>query len=380
MTKHWPGGGPQDDGEDAHFNYGKDQIYPGDNFKYHLIPFKAAIESGSAMMMPYYSIPVGQTSHTVGMSFNREIVSNLLREDYGYQGIICTDWGIIEGFSLAGFELVEAKDWGVEHLSIQDKIVMALDAGVDQFGGNSNTKQLIEAVDAGKISEERLDQSVRRLLTLKFELGLFDDPYVDEDQAAVVVGNDEYMKQGAYVQRTSMVLLKNQLMESVPVLPVQEGKKIYIENVAPEIAAQYATITEDPGQADFAIIRLDAPYEVRDDNFIEQFFHQGSLEFDPDEVERLLSIATRVPTILFIYMDRPPVMPKLNQAVHAVVAEFGASDEAVLDVAFGKAKPIGKMPFEIPSSTDAVLSQKEDVPYDSPNPLYPFGYGLKYAE
>jgi beta-glucosidase len=292
--------------------------------------------------------------------------------------VVCTDWGIIEGFSLAGIELVEAKDWGVEHLEIEDKIVLALNAGVDQFGGNSNTKQLLSAVENGKVTEARLESSVRRLLKVKFELGLFDNPYVDEELARQVVGNDAYMKEGANIQRKSMVLLKNQLVTGKPILPLKEGLKMYIEHIDKQIASQYGNIVEEPAQADVAIIRLQTPFEAREDDFIEQFFHQGTLEFEPDEVDRLVSIANSVPTVFFVYMDRPPVMPEINSAAKGLVAEFGSYDSAVLDIAFGKTTPEGKLPFEIPSSMDAVKAQNEDVPYDSFNPLYPFGYGLHF--
>jgi beta-glucosidase len=378
MTKHWPGGGPQADGEDAHFSYGKNQWYPGNNFKYHLIPFKAAIEAGTAMMMPYYGVPVGQTSQDVGMSFNKEIVNDLLRDEFDYDGIVCTDWGVLEGFSFAGIEIVEAKDWGVEHLIIEDKIVMAIDAGVDQFGGNNNGAQLMAAVQNGKVTEKRLEQSVRRLLKAKFTLGLFDNPYVDEEEAARVVGQETYMQEGAKAQRKAMVLLKNNKTNQGAILPLQEDLKLYIENIDPAVAAQYARIVDDPEEADMALIRLHTPWEPRDDDFVEQFFHQGSLAFETGELERLLKIANTTPTVFFVYMDRPAVIPELNAAAEGMIAEFGAYDDAVLDVAFGRSAPMGRLPFEIPSSMQAVKAQYEDVPYDSKEPLYPYGYGLDY--
>jgi beta-glucosidase len=83
-----------------------------------------------------------------------------------------------------------------------------------------------------------------------------------------------------------------------------------------------------------------------------------------------------VPTIVVIYLDRPAVFQEINAAAVAVLGEFGASDEAVLDVIFGRAQPQGRLPFELPRSMDAVRQQKPDVPYDSPEPLYPFGFGL----
>ena len=376
MTKHWPGGGPQQDGEDSHFEYGRNQVYPGDNFDYHLIPFISAIEAGTAMMMPYYSIPLGQTGQDVGMSFNKEIIS-LLRQEFNYDGVVCTDWGILEGYSFAGIEIVDAKDWGVEQLSIEDKIVLALEAGVDQFGGNSNIKQLMLALEHDKVSEARLDQSVRRLLKVKFELGLFDNPYIDEKQADKIVGQDSYRAQGEKAQRNAMVLLKNSQLQNHPVLPLAEGIKLYVENIDVDVAAQYGLMVDSPEKADIALIRLETPWEDRE-GFIEQYFHQGSLSFQPEDVERLENIALTTPTVFFIYLERAAVMPEINQSAAAVLAEFGAHDQAVLDVAFGRAQPKGRLPFEIPSSEEAVEAQYEDVPYDSQNPLYPFGYGLSY--
>jgi len=85
-----------------------------------------------------------------------------------------------------------------------------------------------------------------------------------------------------------------------------------------------------------------------------------------------------VPTIVDIYLDRPAVIPEISAKAKGLLADFGASDEAVLDVIFGKAKPGGRLPVELPSSMAAVRAQKEDVPYDSKAPLYKFGYGLSY--
>jgi beta-glucosidase len=72
------------------------------------------------------------------------------------------------------------------------------------------------------------------------------------------------------------------------------------------------------------------------------------------------------------------VIPEINDKCAALIGNFGAHDSAVLDVIFGRFAPTGKLPFELPCSMDAVRNQKEDVPYDSENPLYPFGHGLTY--
>jgi len=379
MTKHWPGGGPQEDGEDAHFSYGAGQSYPGENFQYHLIPFEAALEAGTAMMMPYYGVPTGQTSEDVGMSFNREIITDLLREDYGYDGIVCTDWGIIEGFKLFGMEIVEAKSWGVENLTVKERIKKVIDAGVDQFGGNMKTKDLTELVEEGEISETRIDESVRRLLRAKFRMGLFDDPFVDVKAAGQVVGNPEFVKKGKQAQRKSIVLLKNNMTpDSSYVLPLKNNPKIYIENIEQETAEKYATVVDSLAESDFAVLRLQAPYEPRSGDMIENMFHQGDLDFKEPELSRIVEIMQQKPTVVCIYLDRPAVIPEIAENAAGLLCDFGAFDDAVLDVIFGKFNPSGRLPFELPLSMEAVEKQMEDMPYDSELPIYEFGFGLSY--
>jgi len=96
MSKHFSGGGPQKNGEDAHFSYGKHQVYPGNNFDYHLIPFsKGVLPAKTAQIMPYYGIPVGQTDEEVAFGFNKAIITKLLRDSLKFDGVICTDWNII---------------------------------------------------------------------------------------------------------------------------------------------------------------------------------------------------------------------------------------------------------------------------------------------
>jgi beta-glucosidase len=178
MTKHFPGGGPQMDGEDAHFPYGREQVYPGDRFELHLKPFEAAFEAGTSQIMPYYGMPVGTEYEEVGFGFNKSIITGLLRERYGFDGIVCTDWGLISDAEIFG-QPFPARAWGVEHLSPRERMVKIIEAGADQFGGEAIPELLIELVESGEVSEERLDVSARRLLREKFVLGLFDQPYVD---------------------------------------------------------------------------------------------------------------------------------------------------------------------------------------------------------
>lgn len=375
MTKHFPGGGPQKEGLDPHFPFQKGQVYPGHNFNYHLIPFEAAFAVHTAAIMPYYGVPMGQTSENVGFGYNKDIITGLLRNKYHYDGVVCTDWGLVTDANL-GTTVWPARAWGVEQLSRKDRVKKIIDAGVDQFGGENCPELVLQLVKEGRISETRIDSSVRRLLRQKFELGLFDNPYVDESKVGEVIGNPEYRKAGEESQRRAMTLLKN----DNKVLPLTPGKmNIYIRNIDPKVASAYGTVVDDPKKADIAILRLKTPfYPVESPIAMARMFHHGDLDFKGRQKDSILQLLNTVPTIVDIYLDRPAVIPEISAKAKGLLADFGASDEAVLDVIFGKAKPGGRLPVELPSSMAAVRAQKEDVPYDSKAPLYKFGYGLSY--
>jgi beta-glucosidase len=373
MTKHFPGAGPQKDGEDAHFAYGREQVYPGNNFDYHLKPFEAAFQAGTAQIMPYYGMPVETPLEEVGFGFNKDVITGLLRGKYGFDGVVCTDWGLLTSMNVLGREVMPARAWGVEHLSLAERIQKILEAGVDQFGGEACPEVILQLVREGKVSEERIDQSIRRLLRDKFRLGLFDHPYLDVDAAEKIVGQPEFRKVGELAQRKSIVLLKNEKQT----LPLKSGLKIYIENIKPDALKQYGEVVDNVLNADIAILRLTTPYEKRK-GMMESFFHAGNLDFKEPEKTRILNILNQVPTIVDIYLERPAVIPEIASKSAALLGNFGASDEAVLDIIFGKFEPQGKLPFELPSSMDAVRKQKEDVPHDSEDPLFPFGHGLCY--
>lgn len=377
MTKHFPGGGPQKDGEDPHFPYGREQVYPGDNFDYHLIPFEAAFAAGTAQIMPYYGMPVGTPLEEVGFGFNKDVITGLLRDKFGFDGVVCTDWGLLTDSEIGGAPF-PARAWGVEHLSRPERAKKILDAGCDQFGGESCPEVVVELVRSGQIPESRLDQSVRRLLRDKFRLGLFDNPYVDPDTAERVVGKAEFRAAGEQAQRRSIVLLKNDNTSNGPTLPLTGRPRIYVENLDPAVAATYGEVVPTPEVAELAILRLKAPYEQREGNFLERLFHAGDLDFKEPEKSRILGLLAQVPTVVDIYLDRAAVIPEIAAAAAALLADFGASDAAVLDVIFGRSAPSGRLPFELPSSMDAVRRQYPDVPRDSANPLFPFGYGLTY--
>ncbi|MFF2372007.1 glycoside hydrolase family 3 protein [Agromyces sp. NPDC058110] len=376
MTKHFPGGGPQMDGEDAHFAHGREQVYPGGEFELHLKPFEDAFAAGTRQIMPYYGMPVGTEYEEVGFGFNKSVITGLLRERYGFEGIVCTDWGLISDAEIFG-EPFPARAWGVEDLTPRERVIKVLEAGADQFGGEAIPELLVELVESGAVSEERLDVSARRLLREKFVLGLFDQPYVDVEHAGRVVGSDEFVAAGEDAQRASITVLTNTVPTGAgsPVLPLATGLKLYVEGIDAAVAAEYGTVVETPGEADVAVIRTHAPFEERSSTF-ENFFHQGSLDFTDESVAHLREVAAAVPTVIDVHLDRPAILTPFVDDAAAIVGNYGASARAVLDVLTGAAKPLGKLPFDLPSSMAAVEASREDVPFDTEDPLFRFGHGL----
>jgi beta-glucosidase len=373
MTKHFPGGGPQLDGEDPHFAYGREQVYPGGNFDYHLKPFRAAIAAGGSQIMPYYGMPLGTQYEDVGFAFSEGIITDLLRRELGFDGIVCTDWGLVTDATILG-QPMPARAWGVEHLDELSRVEMILNAGCDQLGGEARPELVVQLVEQGRIGEDRIDVSVRRLLREKSILGLFDDPYVDPDHAAATVGNAEFVAAGAGAQRRAYTLLTNRDQ----ILPLRKGVRMYLEGVSDEAAARYGEVVGNPADADVALLRLKAPYEPRPGGF-EANFHAGSLEFHADERDNHAEICSTVPTIVDVYLDRPAVLNDLARDAAALFGSYGSSDEAFLDIVFGDAEPEGSLPFDLPRSMAAVVASRSDVPFDTADPVFRSGHGLRYS-
>lgn len=370
MTKHFPGGGPQKDGEDPHFDYGREQVYPGGQFELHLKPFEAAFAAGGRQIMPYYGMPIGTEYEEVGFGFNKGVLTGLLRERFGFDGIVCTDWGIITDQPILGADFA-ARAWGVEHLTPAERMTKVLVAGADQFGGEDDPALLIELVESGAVSEERLDVSARRILREKFALGLFENPFVDADAADAIVGSAEFRAAGLDAQRASIAVLSNR----DAVLPFARGAKLYVEGIAHETAARYGEVVATPAEADIAIIRTQAPYEQRETMF-ENFFHAGSLDFSAEELTHIAEVAAAAPTVVDVVLDRPAILAPVVESARGVVGNWGASAEALLDVLSGAAPAKGRLPFDIPRSMAAVEASRPDVPFDTEDPLFRFGHGL----
>lgn len=369
MAKHFPGGGPQLDGEDPHFSYGREQVYPGGRFDLHLQPFRDLLAAGVSQIMPYYGMPIGTEYEEVGFGFNKQIIQGLLRDELGFDGIVCTDWGILS-----------RTFWGVESLTYDERMMKSLDAGVDQFGGEFNPKALIGLVRAGSVPESRLDTSVRRLLREKFRLGLFDDArFVDVEAADAIVGREDARAAGLEAQARSLTLLTNG--GGAAHLPLQARPTVYVEGLDPVELAGWADVVTDPDRADVAIVRTDAPWEPRGNGAdIESFFRAGSLEFHDDELAHLRDLAARVPLVLDVYLDRPAILAPLLDVASTIIANYGASDTALVNVLFGAVEPQGSLPFEVPSSMEAVAVSRPDVPSDTVDPSFAFGHGLRYLD
>jgi len=398
MVKHWPGGGSGEGGRDAHFGYGKFAVYPGNNFEEHLIPFldgafklTGGTEKASAIM-PYYTISYNQdqvNSENVGNAYNAHIIGNLLRDKYGYDGVVCTDWGITddEGTDITRL-FPGGRAWGVEEgYTVSERHYKALMAGVDQFGGNNDAGPVIEAYHIG-VAEHgeaymraRFEQSAVRLLKNMFRVGLFENPYCDPEQTSRIVGNAEFMRAGYEAQLKSLVLLKNK----GNVLPIQKLKTVYIPKryrpagtnwigfptaafdgypVNMDVIQKYFKVTDDPETADFAMVFITGAdsgsgYSKADAEAGGSGYVPISLQYAPYTAEhaREISIAgderdvlnrsykgksvstTNASDLEAVLrtkevMKGKPVIVSLQLSKPSIVAEFEAAADAII-AAFG---------------------------------------------
>jgi len=390
-TKHFPGGGPQLRGEDPHFPYGREQVYPAGRFADHLRPFLAMIAAGTSAIMPYYGMPVGlevdgDEVEPVGFGYNAQVITGLLRGRLGFDGVVCTDWELVNDNHVGG-QVLPARAWGVEDLDPSERMARIISAGADQFGGEECVELLVGLVTSGRVPEARLDASVRRLLAVKFDLGLFDDPFVDEEAAGVVAGSAAFVAEGRRAQAESVTVLTNDPSTGsgqAPLLPLRPGLKVYAEGFdvdalaqgdGSEIRSAAFTAVATPEEADVAIVRLQAPFEPRSDLFLEAWFHQGHLDFPPGLVVRLQRIAAVCPLLIDVTCDRPAILTPLLDVASAITVTYGTGDSAYADAVTGRVPPLGRLPFDLPRSMDAVRAHPEDQPgFD--DPLFPFGHGL----
>jgi beta-glucosidase len=437
MIKHWPSGGPEEGGRDAHFAFGKYAVYPGNNLADHLIPFiEGALKlDGETKMasavMPYYTISFGidnQNKENVGNSYNKYIITDLLRGKYSFDGVICTDWGVtsdekaVDGFGTTC--------WGVETLTIAQRHYKIIMAGVDQFGGNNDAGPVIEAYQMGvkehgeAFMRARMEQSAVRLLKNIFRVGLFENPYLNVEDTKKTVGNEEFMKAGYEAQLKSIVMLKNKNKA----LPIAKQKTVYIPKrttaagrdffggstpasvsypVNINLVRKYFKVTENPAEADFALVIIRSPnsgsgYDATDVKKGGNGYVPISLQYLPykavytrdpslaggDPFEKFTnrtykgkSVATSnasdlsmvldtrkamksKPVIVSIAMSKPMVFSEFEKNADAIIVNFDVQDQAILDIISGASEPSGLLPMQMPSDMKTVETQKEDVPFD----------------
>lgn len=447
MAKHWPGGGTGEGGRDAHYGNGKYAVYPGGCFQIHKIPFvKGAFDlkrgtGASSAVMPYYTIPYGQTDENVANGYNSDILLSQLREEVGYEGVICTDWLVTHDEVHPGIH--SGKPWGVENLSVAERHYKALMAGVDQFGGNNEIEPVLQAYQMGveEHGEEwmrrRFEESAYRLLLNMFRVGLFENPYIDVCEADRVVGSPEFMEAGYRQQLKSIVMLKNK----GNLLPLSQGLKVYIpRRISPEGPNYWRQIipqkiydpvpesvvsrdfiqVEDAGQADVAIVFVESPHSYLmgyDNGYIPISLQYGDYvaedarehsiaggdpfeetsersyrgksartinKCDMELVHRAREEMGQKPVIVVINMLNPMVMKEIEPYADAVIAVFDVQAQAVMDIVSGRCEPSGLLPFQLPRDMSAVELHCEDKPHDMPcycdtqGHFYDFAFGMNF--
>ena len=229
-VKHFPGDGPAENGFEPHLPIGQWRLYPteGSMEKYHLPPFQAAFDMKASSIMPDYSrvatdgrsVPQyykGKLTSTeeVPSTYSKELITDLARDTMGFNGYVNSDSGI-----------TTVQIYGVEHLSVPERYAKAISAGTDVIGGNSDSENIVAAVEQGYLPKADLDRAnYRRLLSL-FQQERVDNPYLDPDEADRVRSeNYEGAKKAAYKAcQKEVVLAKNH----EGVLPMTKGKKIYV--------------------------------------------------------------------------------------------------------------------------------------------------------
>jgi len=381
VAKHWVGYGAEPEGFDGHNYYGREAELPGNSLALHVKAFQGVFDAHVASVMPTYVILkdaafAGRPIEPVGAGFSPTLLQQVLRKREGFDGVIVSDFGITldcnakcRDGNAPGEPFDVGMDWGVEDLTVEQRFALGANAGLDQFGGTENVQAMLAAVHDGLVPESRVDDAARRVMLQKFQIGLFERALVDEQQAAAVV-TPAVETLARHTQGRAMVVLENQ-----HVLPLATGTRVFLHGIEAAVARRSGLVVVDkPSQAQLALVRMAAPYQKLHPGYMfGSIQHEGDLDYKPDDpdFQALVALSKQVPTIAFIYLDRPAILTNVRGRVKGMVAEFGASDEAVLDVALGRTCAAGRLPFELPSSMAAVRAQRPDLADDSVDPLYP---------
>ena len=360
-TKHFPGGGATEGGQDPHFDWGKREVFPGGMLSNNLIPFKAAIAAGTSSIMPYYSFPVGTKYPEVAYAYNKPVLQGLLRGELGFKGIINSDTGPIE-----------MMPWGAENLTLEERYKKSLEAGVNLFSGSADPAILIGTLNKYPELMPLVDESVVRLLNEKFELGLFENPYVDPEKASSTVGKPEFQEKANLAMRKSIVLLRNEKEQEKAALPLKPGTKVYFEKymkskdsdpaqvIIPQENKWNIEFVDSPEKADVVVLWIIPKSKSLFESDGSPLFL--SLSKNNIDVEHVKKLTNQKPTVLAINYSNPWVIDEIytdkKTLTKAVLATFGTTNDALLDVVTGNFNPAGKMPFTTPVSEEKSTESK----------------------
>ncbi len=390
--------------------------------EYVLPPFKAAAEAGCATFMNAFNDFDG-----IPCSGSKYLVTDILKKAWGFDGVVISDWDSFE-------EMVK---WGVAEDS-EDAARLAIMAGSDvDMMGLVYARHLEGLVEKGIVPEVQLDESVRRVLRLKFKLGLFDDPYryFDSTRSKKVWYAPEHRLHAKDIAKKSMVLLRNEKsllpldpkqyrtiavigpIDSNPatlmstwsawgiadsVITFHKGIKQYC---GPNTTVLYAAGTKDERTPDAGLLRDAIKTAKKADLIIltlgegRWFAGENTSLVEPHIPECQVDLAKSIrklnkPTVCVLANGRPIIFPWINENFETILEAWLPGTEAgsaLADVLFGAYNPAGKLPVTFPYHVgQAPLSylykatgrpHKNGTQYkDAPNaPAYPFGYGLSYT-
>lgn len=374
-VKHFPGSGGQTDGVD-----GTPLTIQEDSIDLHLAGFRAAIEAGVAAVMAYgYSTVPYLGGNAVENSADQSaaVMTDLLRGELGYTGLIQTDWGL--------------------------NFVGATNAGADILGGAGvrSTRQLVEGVD-----EERLTDACRRILIAKFQLGIFENPYVDEENAAQVLGSEEHRAVAKEAAARSFTLLKYEnasplagqklvvagtLAEDVRALnsgwtakdPVELAGTTILEAFQNKAGSENVTYIPDASQVPADLSGTTAVVVIGEASGThEPAWGTDTLEFPQEQVDLVKALKDAGANVVeVVLMNRAYVMTDMVDMADSVLLAYRpgvtCGAEAIADALFGETAITGKTPFQIPRTMEQVLNQREDLPKDIQDPLFEYGFGIE---
>lgn len=397
--KHFPGAGPQMEGKDT-----SPIISSEETLQTHLKPYYAALDVNVASIMPYYSVPLALDMENSAIG-SKATLQDLLRDEMGFEGIIQTDWGMIWAIQEALGTMTG------EEVSDEEAILIGVtQSRVDGIGGESIRliDLMEEYTDEGKIDEAILTAAAKRIVKVKFEMGMFENPYCDVDYAVSFVGNEESQKVNLQAAEEAMTLLKND--GALPLNPDAEqtilvcGPRAFDMDslvggwssaqdgltIADAVAAyagenttvltekeDVAVIAELAKQADVIIVSIGEPSYQHD-----PVWGYDTLEIVSSQQEILeAAVASGKTVITVVTGGRPYILTWCDENTNAILEGYypGAQGGiAIAETLFGMNNPTGKTPMQFPRDMESVNAQEGDVSFDLENPLYDYGWGLSY--